>query len=413
MDKAIKTPIPSGGLGWSAIGEEEIGAVTALLRNPERLWRYREDSESGSFERELRETLGVRHALMVNSGTSALSCCLAGLGVGAGDEVIVQGYTYVATASSCMDVGAVPIVAEIDGSLGLDPADVERKVTPRTKAVIMAHMQGVPGRIEAVRETAKKHGLYMVEDCCQAIGARYLGEHVGVRSDAFAWSLNFFKNITCGEGGVFFTDRDDVFQGGFCQSDPASALWKDRPASAGSVPGRYFSKGCYRSNEICAAVARAQLKKLEGMLGATRRLKARLLSELEAPRHYVLQHVDDPEGDCGISCALIVGSAEEYGPFTARLAEEGLPVGAAYKESFPDRHIYCYWDALYQADAGNPHIYPWNSPLYGGSPDYRRDMCPRTLDILSRSLRIPIHPGLSGRNVSEMALAINRADASF
>ncbi|MCL2741734.1 MAG: aminotransferase class V-fold PLP-dependent enzyme, partial [Oscillospiraceae bacterium] len=231
MDKAIKTPIPSGGLGWSAIGEEEIGAVTALLRNPERLWRYREDSESGSFERELRETLGVRHALMVNSGTSALSCCLAGLGVGAGDEVIVQGYTYVATASSCMDVGAVPIVAEIDGSLGLDPADVERKVTPRTKAVIMAHMQGVPGRIEAVRETAKKHGLYMVEDCCQAIGARYLGEHVGVRSDAFAWSLNFYKNITCGEGGVFFTDRDDVFQGGFCQSDPASALWKDRPAS--------------------------------------------------------------------------------------------------------------------------------------------------------------------------------------
>jgi dTDP-4-amino-4,6-dideoxygalactose transaminase len=167
-EKAIKTPIPSGGLGWSVIDDEEIQAVTELLRTPELLFRYRgsEPGQSSLFEREITEKLGIKHALFVNSGTSALTCCLAGWDIGPGDEVIIPAYTYIATAAAVINVGAVPVLAEIDESLGLDPEDVERKITPYTKAIIAVHMQGVPARLDALREIARKHNLIIIEDAC-------------------------------------------------------------------------------------------------------------------------------------------------------------------------------------------------------------------------------------------------------
>ena len=413
MEKAIQSPIAQGGLGRSMFDQREIDAVAELMRDPERMWRYREDSHSRLFSKEAREMVGTKYAMLVNSGTSALACCLAGLGIGAGDEVIVQGYTYIATASACMEVGAVPIIAEIDNSLGLDPKDVEQKITPRTKAVIMAHMQGVPGRIAEVKAVAEKHGLLLVGDCCQAIGAKYHGKHVGTESDAFAWSLNYWKIITCGEGGAFFTNRDDVFLGGFYMSDPGAKLWQSS-WNEGLQPIPDFSRNCYRISEICAAVARVQLQKLEGVLEKTRMLKKTLLACLDTPVHYTLQHVDDPEGDCGISAALILNHTKDYEPFAKALAKEGLDIGgAAYSDAFPDRHVYRYWDVLYQDIEGNPQNYPWTNPEYKGDPQYHREMCPRTLDILSRSIRIAIHPGLTEQNMREFALAINRADTAF
>ena len=413
-EKAIQSPIEQGGLGRSAMDQREIDAVAGLLRDPDRMWRYHEESHSRLFSKEVREIVGSKFALMVNSGTSALVCCLAGLGVGIGDEVIVQGYTYIATASACIDVGAIPIVAEIDDSLSLDPDDVERKITPRTKAVIMAHMQGVPGRLEEVRDVAKKHGLFFIEDCCQAIGAKYRGDHVGATSDAFCWSLNFWKTITCGEGGVFFTNQDDVFLRGFYLSDPAAKLWQNNYGE-GMTPIPDFSRGCFRLSEICAAVARVQLQKLDGMLEKTRALKKVLLGELDSPVHYALQHVSDADGDCGISAALILNNVADYEKFAEALLREGLDVGgAAYRDAFPDRHVYRYWDALYhEGKESNTLNYPWNNPAYKGDPGYYREMCPRTLDILSRSIRLSIHPTLTEQNMKEFALAINRADKSF
>src|SRR5207248_5531841 len=135
-----------GGMGADSIGDEEIEAVTAVLRS-KALFRYSPNSHTRAFETESAGAVGVKYALMVNTGTSAIICGLAGLGIGPGDEVIVPGYTYIATAAAVIAVGAVPVIAEIDDSLALDPADVERKITPRTKAIIPVYMQGVPGRI--------------------------------------------------------------------------------------------------------------------------------------------------------------------------------------------------------------------------------------------------------------------------
>src|SRR2546423_1010696 len=183
-------PKQAGGLGVNVIDDCEIDAVTELLRTGQ-LFRFNPNSQVRAFEREAAEWIGVKHALMVNSGTSALICALTGLGIGPGDEVIVPGYTYIATAAAVVAVGAVPVICEIDESLGMDPNDLDARITPFTKAVIPVHMQGVPARLEQILSIAKKRGLLVIEDSCQCAGGVYRGKPVGAWGDAGAWSLNY------------------------------------------------------------------------------------------------------------------------------------------------------------------------------------------------------------------------------
>ena len=413
-EKIMKTPLPGGGLGASAIDEREIEAVTRVLKNPGALFRYAGENdprECPQFECELREKLGVKGALMVASGTSALTLCLSANGIGPGDEVIVPAYTYIATASAVTNAGAVPVVAEIDESLGLDPDDLEKKITPYTKAVILVHMQGIPGRINAVKAVCQKYNLKLVEDACQAIGSKYFGKYTGTDSDAFAWSLNFFKIITCGEGGVFFANDDDVFLRGIYAHDPGSPMWKTG-LSQGAKLAPYTQMGI-RGNEICAAVARVQLSKLDTILNKTRSLKKKLLSCLERPVNYNLQHVDDPDGDCGISLSLIAKDDKSAEGLSKLMHEQGFYIGSVYNEGFPDRHIYKHWEAIIEKRSASPAGYPWKDPSYQGSTEYSGDMCRKSLDILSRCLRFTININMSEVNMEEAAQVINYADKNL
>jgi len=412
--KIIDTPLPSGGLGWSAIDDREIQAVTEVLKNPGRMFRYPQpgwQSQCQLFEQEACEKIGAKYALLVASGTCALTICLSAYGIGPGDEVIVPAYTYISTASAVTNAGAVPVVAEIDGSLGLDPADVERKITKYTKAVILVHMQGVPGRIDAVRDVCNKHGLRLIEDACQAIGSKYRGNYTGTGADALAWSLNFYKVITSGEGGVFFTNDDDAFIRAIYAHDPGTPMWKTGLAK-GSKLAPYTQMGM-RGNEVSAAIARVQLSKLDAILGKTRPLKKRLLECLEAPVNYARQHVDDPEGDCGISFTMIACDKAAAEGMSKLMLEQGLNIGSLYNEGFPDRHIYSYWDAILQKRSPTPAGYPWNDPSYKGSVEYSKDMCPVTLDILARSMRFSLNINLAPEHVEKVAKVINYADKNL
>ncbi|MCL2814875.1 MAG: aminotransferase class I/II-fold pyridoxal phosphate-dependent enzyme [Oscillospiraceae bacterium] len=413
-EKIIKTPLPGGGLGWNAVDELEIEAVTRVLKNPGTLFRYAGEGETREcplFEQELREKIGVKGALMVASGTSALTLCLSANGIGPGDEVIVPAYTYISTASAVTNAGAVPVIAEIDESLGLDPDDVEKKITPYTKGVILVHMQGIPGRINAVRAVCKKHGIALIEDACQAIGSKYFGEYTGVNSEAFAWSLNFFKVIMCGEGGVFFANDEDTFLRGIYAHDPGSPMWKSG-LSQGSKLAPYTQLGI-RGNELCAAVARVQLSKLDMILGKTRPLKKKLLSCLDTPVNYVLQHVDDPDGDCGFSVSLIAKDGESAKKMAKKMGDAGLYIGSVYNEGFPDRHIYKYWEAILEKRSASSTGYPWKDPNYRGNVQYSPDMCPKSLDILSRCLRFTMNINMNETNMEEVAEAINYADGNL
>src|SRR5687767_5340743 len=155
-----------------------IASALRILVSGE-LARYHteQQSEVHQFEKQLGEYLGVRQTLGVNSGTSALICALVGCGVGPGDEVIVPAYTWVSTAAAPLAVGAVPVLAEVNWSLTIDPDDIRRKISPHTKAIIVVHILNVPCDMDEILKIAKEHNLIVIEDACQAVGVTYHGKH--------------------------------------------------------------------------------------------------------------------------------------------------------------------------------------------------------------------------------------------
>ena len=407
----IVDPLPTGVSGPSIIGDEEIEAVTSVLRSQE-LFRYPKDkSEAAKFEAEAAEHLGVEYALMVNSGTSALICALTGVGVGPGDEVVVPGYTYISTAAAVMATGAVPVIAEIDESLGLDPQDLERKITPYTKAVVPVHMRGVPARLDEILAVARAHGLKVIEDCCQCVGGSYKGQGVGTYGDVGAWSLNYYKTISSGEGGLVYTNDRDIYERACFAGDPGLPMWTaSEDVEWQNDP---FPRQTYRPSEVLAAIARVQLSKLEDILEHQRSLKQAFVDGLEEAKGFRLQHVDDPSGDTGVSASVIVHDKELAIGYAHALQAEGVEVATVYNDGFPDRHIYTYWDSILEKRSHHPSGYPWKDPSYKGNVEYSKDMCPQTLDILGRSLRVDFNMNMTVEHARLMAQALNKVDAGL
>jgi dTDP-4-amino-4,6-dideoxygalactose transaminase len=375
------------------------------------LFRYTENSETVLFEKEASQKLGVGYALMVNSGTSALICALIGAGVGPGDEVIVPGYTYIATAAAVVAAGAVPVIAEIDDSLGLDPAEVEKKITPFTKAIVPVHMRGVPARLDAILSVARSHGITVVEDCCQCVGGSYKGRPVGAYGDVGAWSLNYYKTISSGEGGMVFTNDRDIYERACLVSDPGFPMWTK--STSGGWQNEPFSLQTYRPSEIVAGMARVQLTKLDGILAHQRSLKQAFLDALDEARGYKLQHVDDPAGDTGVSASVIVNDRELARGYALALEAEGVPAATIYNEGIPDRHIYSDWDSILNKQSPHPSGYPWKDPAYKGSVEYSKEMCPETLSLLGRSIRFDFHMNLTTEDARLIAHALNKVDAAL
>ena len=405
----IGGPLPAGVSGPSVMGEEEIEAVAEVIRSG-RLFVYpRGESVTAEFEAAACTYLGVKHALMVNSGTSALTAGLIAVGVGPGDEVIIPGYTYIATAAAVLAAGAVPVIAEVDLSLGLDPEDFERKITPHTRAVIPVHMRGVPVRLARILQIAEAHDLAVIEDACQCVGGSYRGRPVGTYGMVAAWSLNYFKTISTGEGGLLFTDDRDIWERAALASDPGLPLWEGQDAWRNDA----IPRATNRPSEVLAAIALVQLGRLDQILEHQRSLKQALLGALAPPRGYQLQHLDDPDGDTGASVAIIVNDQERALAYARALSAEGVDAATTYNQGFPDRHIYAHWGSI--LDKRSPHRlgYPWNDPNYRGSVEYSRDMCPVTLDLLGRCIRFDLHMNIGPEHALLIGRALNKVDAAL
>ena len=251
------------GPGIDLIGAEELAEVREVIESG-RLSRYGPDdgtfpAKVRSFEEAVAERAGVRHALALNAGTSGLFVALAGLGIGPGDEVIVPGFTYVATISAIVYARARPVLAEIDATFDLDPADVEARITPRTRAIVAVHMLGNPARIEALREVAARHGVALIEDAAQAFGATVGGRWVGSFGTIGVYSFNEFKTITCGDGGMVVTDDEELYRRCFAIHDQGHLPLR-RGIEIGARPMLGLN---FRMTELEGAVLLAQLRKLD------------------------------------------------------------------------------------------------------------------------------------------------------
>jgi perosamine synthetase len=253
------------------VSEEEIAAVAAVLRTP----HLSMGPELAAFESELAEYHGVEHAVAVSSGTAALHLALLTLGIGEGDEVIVPSFAFVAVAGAVLQVGARPVFAEIDPlTLNLDPAAVERAIGPRTRAILVVHTFGVPAEMDALRELAQRHRLALIEDACEAIGARYDGRKAGSFGDLAVLGFYPNKQMTTGEGGAVLA------------SDPAHAARLRRLRNQGRDPGidwlDQIEPGySYRLPEPACALGRVQLRRLDAMLALRKKAAARYDALLE------------------------------------------------------------------------------------------------------------------------------------
>jgi dTDP-4-amino-4,6-dideoxygalactose transaminase len=294
------------GPGSQWIGKEEVDELLEVMSSGY-LFRYGNLDDPGfkhkvySFEQEFAAHCGLRHALATSSGTAALVCVLKAMGIGEGAEVIVPAYTFIASYSAVIFAGGIPVLAEIDESLSLDPADIERRISPRTRAIMPVHMLGNPCDLDAIMAVAERHGLPVIEDCCQANGASYKGRKLGGRGTMGAFSLNIFKTVTAGDGGVVVTDDEDLYQKAFAFHDQGHS-----PLRGGVEVGRRSILGMnFRMNELTGAVALAQLRKLDRIIGVLREKKRRFKEAIGALEGMKFRVLNDPEGECGTICTVL------------------------------------------------------------------------------------------------------------
>lgn len=366
------------------IGKEEIDAVARVIESRELFRINTGNREVDNFEEELAAKTGTKYALCVSGGTGALIAALVGLEIGPGDEVLVPGYTFMATATAVLAVGAIPVIVEIDDSLTIDPVDIEKKITQNTRAIIPVHICGFPSNMDKIMELAGKYNLKVVEDACQADGGSYKGRRLGSIGDAGAFSFNYYKIITAGEGGAVVTNNKKVYERALVYHDAGSQF---RPYKEG-LGIQIFLGAQYRVNEITGAILRTQLKRLDGILADLRRIKKDIMLELSGVENIKFIASNDIEGDCG---TVLGFSFEDEKTARAFAESEGvngtLPIDSG-------KHVYSNWEPVLGKQGGhckdvNPFEMPQNKGL---RMDYTKDMCPATLDILSRTVFIGMNP---------------------
>lgn len=311
--------------GFEWMGAEEKAEVNQVL-DQGFIFRYNFDGvrnnvwKAREMEAMLRERMQTQYAHLVSSGTAALSVAYHAMGVGAGDEVIVPTFTFVASVEALVAAGAIPVFADVDDTLCLNPASVESKITPRTKAINVVHMCGSMADMDAILAIAKKHNLLVLEDACQAIGGSYKGQPLGSMGDAGCFSFDSVKTITCGEGGGIITNNETIYHNAHMYSDHGhDHIGNDRGAEGHPIMGLN-----YRISDLNAAMGVAQLRKLDDMIRVQRKNKAKLKSALSQFSEISFRRIPDPEGDQASFLTFMLPTEARTLEINQKLKEAGV-----------------------------------------------------------------------------------------
>lgn len=268
-----------------------------------------------SLEKEFAASCGVNHVLATSSGTGSLLISLLALGIGEGDEVLVPGFTYVASIAAIVYSRGTPVLVEIDESLTIDPEDARRKVTSRTKAIIAVHMMGNPCDMQAIQAIADEFGLFIIEDVCQAAGGSYRGKKLGSIGSIGVFSFNRFKMMSSGEGGLITTNDRALYERSFALHDQGHV-----PLRAGKSAGLRPLIGLnFKMNELTGAVALAQLRKLHEILATLRANKAAFKKHIPAIPGVSYRRLNDAEGECATMLTLLFADEAHAEAVGARL----------------------------------------------------------------------------------------------
>ncbi len=414
--KAKTTPSKTSFLGGSRIGEEEKAQVLEVI-DRKYLFRYYGPEQYPSKVRELEEKfaakVGSKYALATTSCTGALISALIAVGVAPGDEVIVPGYTFFASCAAIVNANAIPVIAEVDETLTIDLADVERKITPNTKALIIVHMCGVPCDMDGVMVLVKKYNLKLIEDTAQACGGTYKGKYLGTFGDAGCFSFQYHKIITAGEGGMVVTDYERINDRAMSYHD-TGACWRPDRFAEQRYEGELFCGTNYRMSELVGAVMLAQLDKLDDLLNELRTAQKRILDGIaDLPGLKLLPRYDD-EGDVGLYVRFYLDNADKVKPFVEALKAEGVDCGGVYNAGLPDWHIYTHWKHIIEKKASTPLQWPWvNGFNKGQDVEYSATMNPNRLEYLSRIVSLSMTLGMTQEDCDMIIKGIRKVAAVF
>ncbi len=339
--------------GFEFFGEEERKEVNEVLSTGI-LMRYGFDGprkgiwKSKELEEALCKQLQCRYAQLVSSGTSALTVALAALGIGSGDEVIIPSFTFVASFEAVLSVGAIPVIADVNESLTLDPQAVKNAITPATRCIIPVHMCGSMADLDAIQAICREHKLIMLEDACQSIGASYKGKFLGTIGDAGAFSFDFVKTVTCAEGGAVLTNDKTIYARCDGYSDHGhDHQGTDRGAELHPFPGYNF-----RISELHAAVGLAQIRKLNSFLAIQKKNHQYLRETLSRIPAVSFRVIPDPAGDSHTFLSWFLPSAELTRAVVSEMKSRNILAGNFYWYEH-NWHYIRRWDHLKQVETLN------------------------------------------------------------
>ncbi len=367
------------GPGAFLVGEEERREVEEVLQSGY-LSRYgREDDQRFkrkvvSLEREFAERVGVKYCVAVNGGTGAIMASLVALGVGPGVEVLVPGYTFVASIAAIIFVGGMPVLTEIDESLTMDPDDLEKKITERTRVIMPVHMLGNPCDLERIMQIAGRYNLLVLEDCCQSLGGSYNGRSLGSIGNIGAFSLNTNKTITSGDGGLVTTGDRNLYERAFGYHDQGHM-----PLRLGVEIGRRSLLGInLRMNELTGAFALGQLKKLERILKLLAEKKEKFKKAVleGGVRNIAFRKINDPD-ECHTLFTVLFPDRE-----AARRVAKALQTQTVSDSGW---HVYNNMEQLLTFTDQEGHR------------PFKKNMLPKTDRILERAINLSVgvvDPGL-------------------
>lgn len=388
--------------GFELIGKEEQQAIDRVLKKAHGVMhRYGFEAlrngvkPTEEFENAFAKRLNVRYAHAVTSGTAALKVALKALDIKPGDEVITQSFTFVATVEAIIDIGAIPVVTEINDTLNMDSQNLERKITKKTKALIPVHMLGAPCQMDEIMKIAKKYKLLLLEDACEAPGGMYRGRHLGTIGDIGVFSFDFGKTITTGEGGMLVTNNQDLYDRAREYADHGH---QNNPKLPRAKDSRRMGGFNFRMMELQGALGSAQLKKLDYILKKQHEYKSYLKKQIAHVPNITFRDDVDEKGEIADTLILYFHDEKSASIFTTKLKKKGFG-----NKNIPDAiswHFAGTWDHML--------------PQFGRYKEkHLTTLWPRSQDLLSRAVALPIMVKSTKRELNKLAFTIKEICATL
>ncbi|MBN9539461.1 MAG: DegT/DnrJ/EryC1/StrS family aminotransferase [Reyranella sp.] len=419
------TPVRSTPLPWELPGayyidEEEKRLVNQVIdaRSPFRFYGLNAQGMVDRLESEWCSTFGHKHALGVNSGSAALHIALAAFGVGPGDEVLVPGYMWVSCMSAIVRTGAIPRLVDIDGSFCMDPADLERKIGPRSKAVLFVNMSGAMGRNDRIAEICRKHNLRLLEDCAQAIGGSLKGRSAGSFGDIGIYSFQLNKNMTSGEGGLLVTEDEDLYKRCVALHDLGYARTAEGRLDPSDERYQYWGIGS-RMSELSGAMALAQMRKVRAITAKMREAKWKIREAIKDIPGIALREIDDPAGDTGPVLITVYPTAEACQRFVEAIRAEGVrgPEGSLTCITMREWGMHWYFNipSLVKKRSNAKEGFPWTHPANAFATDYSyaKGQLPVCDAMSERAALLTVASVLKDADIDDIIAAFRKVGNAF